>query len=225
MLPAAVETSGGAAESLSAVGNMITSSCDEAAACRRNSSEQREPEATETNRPNQQPQTTTTQHVSTATDKFLAALSRVHTSKQWATLPSVVAKVNKLILPRNQSLSVRAAAEMLLSIPSERLRRHGVWVHSFGPNCMPIVCCNPGVGRQWNNGEAASAARTGDTCFHPTCSCGATNPGSSTENFFGSANYNAGKHALQKSAHRPNCMCWTPPTNGHLHSWRRGYES
>ena len=42
--------------------------------------------------------------------------------------------------------------------------------------------------------------------------------------YFGSSDYNAGRHVNTQSIHVANCLCWQPPTTGHLHSWRRGYE-
>mmetsp|Transcript_10991 Transcript_10991/g.15259 ORF Transcript_10991/g.15259 Transcript_10991/m.15259 type:complete len:229 (-) Transcript_10991:136-822(-) len=43
------------------------------------------------------------------------------------------------------------------------------------------------------------------------------------EKYFGSHDYNAGRHGQTSSRHHASCAAWEPPSTGHLHSWRRGY--
>ena len=44
------------------------------------------------------------------------------------------------------------------------------------------------------------------------------------QRYFGSTDYNAGRHATLGSGHKPMCLLWRPPTTSHLHSWRRGFD-
>ena len=143
------------------------------------------------------------------------ALRTVSTSCQWATLPSVVTKVNKR-LAAGDCVDARSLAGWLASVDEAELSRAGVWVQSFGTRFQPIVLTNPACAR---------ALEAQDRSSEPVCSCSRTGPaGEDAGRYFGSTDYNAGRHALQVSAHLPNCACWTPPTTSHLHSWRRGFD-
>lgn len=71
----------------------------------------------------------------------------------------------------------------------------------------------------------------GDNNNFITCTCAGKKPSSSTQQqhdqnrkFYESHDYNAGRHFSTQSQHKANCLLWSPPTSGHLHSWRRGYE-
>ncbi|CAM9122719.1 unnamed protein product [Pylaiella littoralis] len=140
------------------------------------------------------------------------ALRNVNTSNQWSTLTGVLTKVNKK-LPARQQLDARTLAELLSSEPSAELARNGIWTTSFGANYMPIVVVNRSYAR-----KIAEGGEQGH------CSCGHGDGGAGSSRFFGSQDYNAGRHALEASGHKVSCLCWTPPTTGHLHSWRRGFD-
>ena len=143
------------------------------------------------------------------------ALRTVSTSCQWATLPSVVTKVNKR-LAAGDRVDERSLASLLTSVDEAELSVAGVWAQSFGAQFQPIVLTNPACAR-------ARAAQ--DRASDPVCSCSRTGvAGEDAGRYFGSTDYNAGRHAVQASAHLPNCACWTPPSTSHLHSWRRGFN-
>lgn len=143
------------------------------------------------------------------------ALREVNTSSQWSTLTGVLGKVNRK-LPANQQVDARTLTALLVSEPAESLARHGVWITQFGDKYMPIVLVNRPYAR-----KVALGADEG-------CSCGFGGGDGAVNRrntrFFGSQDYNAGRHALEASGHRRDCLCWTPPTTGHLHSWRRGFD-
>eukprot|EP00961_Rhodomonas_salina_P267027 3608142-Rhodomonas_salina.2 len=134
------------------------------------------------------------------------ALLKVRTSNQWS-LANAVAKKMEVPTPE---LEVFLAASN-----EEELRVHGVWAQKIG-KCW-IVCTNPGYRR---------AIEEGSTC---NCASGKDSGNGSEEamkRYFGSSDYNAGRHGRDPSkgaAHHPSCPGWSPPTEGHLHSWRRGY--
>ncbi|CAM9983670.1 unnamed protein product [Ectocarpus sp. 12 AP-2014] len=140
-------------------------------------------------------------------------LREVNTSKQWSTLTGVLTKVNKR-LPAEQQVDARTFARLLTSVPAAELARNGVWTTTFGAKYMPIVIINRAYA--WRVAQGGEQGR---------CSCGeGGRSGSGSSRFFGSQDYNAGRHALEASAHNAGCLCWTPPTAGHLHSWRRGFD-
>ena len=142
------------------------------------------------------------------------ALCTVSTSCQWATLHSIVTKINKKLRAEDR-VDERQLATLLAS-RGEELNGAGVWVHWFGKGFYPIVITNLACAR---------ARRAQDTSDTYVCTC---RSGETAEKaagcFFRSTDYQAGRHALQTSGHLPNCACWTPPSTGHLHSWRKGYE-
>jgi hypothetical protein len=118
----------------------------------------------------------------------------------------------------------------LCRVGDAALLTYGIWRTSFGKKFMPIVTVNTAFARS----AAAAADRE-----QWTCTCGATpataNAGSGdgavarkrqndSERFFGSQDYNGGRHACTASVHKGQCLMWRPPTSGHLHSWRRGFN-
>lgn len=150
------------------------------------------------------------------------AVASIRTSNQWTVLSGIVNKVNKK-LGRVHSVSsssplssagvtAKELAAFLHGLDAAELSAHGVWIDGFGQET--IVCVNPAFGRAM----AAGAAKQ--------CSCGATtaeHAEASTQRYFRSQDYNAGRHAVARSVHQPSCLLWTPPTASHLHSWRRNY--
>ena len=61
-----------------------------------------------------------------------------------------------------------------------------------------------------------------------TCTCctkdsSEYNSTTSEKKYFHSQEYNAGRHSSTQSKHKLNCLRWSPPNTGHLHSWRRGF--
>ena len=86
---------------------------------------------------------------------------------------------------------------------------------------MPILLTNPAHRRAWEQALAA------DPTAQAVCSCGvsaAGNAESKMKRYYGSMDYNAGRHQSTQSQHVATCLCWEPPSTGHLHSWRRGYN-
>jgi hypothetical protein len=149
------------------------------------------------------------------------ALSLVQTSAQWATLPSIVVKVNQK-LDGQSKIDERSLTKFLASIPNDELVRYGIWWTSpGGRNYMPIIITNRAYANSYKMATDAE---------NKPCSCG---QGSSVvkkdhsraqQRYFGCADYNAGRHAHTQSPHHANCLQWTPPSSGHLHSWRRAFD-
>jgi len=142
-----------------------------------------------------------------APDPVVDSLKTISTRNQWSLLSTLVKKLNKRIAT---PMTVKEVAKHLLLVPSEVLRKNGVWVHSFGSKYEPIVCVNPAYGRVNSSEEDI-----------PACSCKGIDRDSNV--YFSSQAYNAGRHACTASLHIASCSQWTPPSTGHLHSWRRGY--
>jgi len=151
------------------------------------------------------------------------ALAQVKTNVQWSMLPSIVAKVNARLDPAEHT-TARGLAIFLSRVEDAELARNGVWVHWFDPKHMPIVLTNPAFARVCRAELGDSQPKvlfTADSGAR-ACTCGAIQPANS--DYFTSTDYNAGRHSMEKSSHRINCIAWTPPTTGHLHSWRRSFE-
>ena len=161
-------------------------------------------------------------------------MAAVRTSKQWAAFPSFVVKLNKS-LPTEERVSAKAAATLLKRAGAAQLRSRGIWVTFFGAKFMPIVLTNQGFAKAWQ--AAAAQGIVGPETTKPPCTCtaraaaaaaaeagGRTRAEKATKRFYSSHDYNAGRHRSTASVHHLNCVSWTPPTSGHLHSWRRGYE-
>ena len=155
------------------------------------------------------------------------ALAACGTSNNWSTLEAVATKVSRRagrkVTPRELDALMRGAGDATLLA-------HGIWRTSFGKKFMPIVTVNTAFAR------SAAAAADGEPW---ACTCGATPAAASggggggdaaaqkrqsdSERFFGSQDYNGGRHACTASVHKGQCLLWRPPTSGHLHSWRRGF--
>jgi hypothetical protein len=112
---------------------------------------------------------------------------------------------------------------------------------------MPIVVINTSFARAMQAAAAAAAVvvgnEDGDTgdgaVARLGCACGAVPPSASSssssssssskaeqkkvDRYFGSHDYNAGRHASTASEHKGSCPMWRPSTTSHLHSWRRGF--
>eukprot|EP00041_Stephanoeca_diplocostata_P008460 m.125632 g.125632 ORF g.125632 m.125632 type:complete len:173 (-) comp17334_c0_seq1:1139-1657(-) len=147
------------------------------------------------------------------------ALDSIHTSASWSTLDAVLLKVNKHL---NLKTTSRHLATILMTADSANLRLHGVWITSFGKDAQPIVCINAAYRRARQEEVAAGLAPPmACKCGNPREHSGAT--GATAKQYFESHDYNAGRHASTVSKHTTSCGQWTPPTTGHLHSWRRGY--
>lgn len=148
-------------------------------------------------------------------------LAAISTSRQWATLTSAAAKLNGKLPKGHPKVQIQDFAKFLHEVGADELHDHGVWVQWFGKGIQPIIVTNPACARarqacQEDGGQA-------------TCSCAADiRKGAEKEaegrRYFGSSDYNAGRHAVRSSGHRSNCALWTPPTTSHLHSWRRGFD-
>eukprot|EP00056_Hartaetosiga_gracilis_P016814 m.5905 g.5905 ORF g.5905 m.5905 type:complete len:158 (+) comp4742_c0_seq1:152-625(+) len=152
-------------------------------------------------------------------DEVGKALRQVNTSCAWSTLPAVLKKVNKK-LPTSKQISERELSRFLLSVDVKELHRSGVWIVSFGANYMPIVLTNPAYARARTKHDEGGEQMVTCTCQPTTASTAST---TTTKRYFNSSDYNAGRHSTSLSGHKPNCLCWTPPSSGHLHSWRRGF--
>ena len=146
-----------------------------------------------------------------------ACLRTISTRNQWATLPSVVKKINKK-LSSQAAVSVSALAVFLASIDPDELNDAGIWVQSFGKKYQPIIITNPAYARSRQQGRH-------DMAYVCTCpqnqNC---RKQGSNGRYFTSMDYNAGRHHVLSSDHLGNCPFWTPPTTSHLHSWRRGFD-
>ena len=153
------------------------------------------------------------------TDIFNALL-KVNTSSQWSTLDSVLIKLNKFL--KTKKIDARTLGKILFSIERDKLNKNGIWITSFGKDYMPIILTN----------RAYARARSVCGGSHDVCTCGVENHENSAvvstnkkmNKYFKSMDYNAGRHATDNSIHKANCLCWTPPSSGHLHSWRRGWN-
>ena len=169
------------------------------------------------------PSTTITDVASPSFDSDMGrALAACGTSNSWSTLEAVAKKVGKRM---GQAVTPRELDDFMEGVGDSALQQHGVWRTSFGKKYMSIVLVNVAFGR-------ALAAR-GATSAPPTCSCGATpssssgsdKQGDAASRYFGSHDYNAGRHSTTNSIHKASCLLWRPPTTSHLHSWRRGFAS
>ena len=147
-----------------------------------------------------QPETNTTNVIA-------QELAKINTSNQWSLLPAILTKLNKR-LP--EPIKSEELETFLKSITEEELKANGIWVQFFGTKYMPIICINPPLGRMNN-----------ELGLNRPCKCKSK---TQETKYFGSFDYNAGRHQSDISAHIPTCILWCPPKAGHLHSWRRGYS-
>lgn len=175
---------------------------------------------------------------------LLRLLCQIRTSKQWSTLPAILTKLHKLqrrLHPNEVPFTPRAVSAILSSTSKSELLRHGIWVTFFGAKYMPIVLTNQGYAQQWSElsarhdnletgklpctcrfGKALAASKGAGN--NKDCVTSGMRKQREVARYFGSHDYNAGRHCATTSEHHSNCLCWHPPTSGHLHSWRRGYE-
>mmetsp|Transcript_3581 Transcript_3581/g.5268 ORF Transcript_3581/g.5268 Transcript_3581/m.5268 type:complete len:151 (-) Transcript_3581:897-1349(-) len=144
----------------------------------------------------------------TRTIRLLEELSQISTRNQWSILGTIVVKLTKRL---GKQLTTRELANELKAIPKKDLFFKGIWVHSFGSKYAPIICINPAFGR--------SNRKQG---LDRPCSCKLKS--SNAIRYFNSHDYNGGRHHCTASPHIATCSMWRPPSTGHLHSWRRGYE-
>ena len=170
------------------------------------------------------------------------ALAGVRTSNGWSLLRAVVPKVNRrLEAVHAPTVSVQDLAAFLTGLSDNELRAAGVWREGAGS--AMLVCVNPAYGRAREaEAEAAAAAAvvppldggadggaaedaghvSSDGVGMGACTCV---PRADTEagRYFGSHDYNGGRHSSTASKHACTCPLWAPPSSGHLHSWRRKY--
>lgn len=149
--------------------------------------------------------------------KVLAACS---TSNAWSTLEAVAKKVSKKI---GRNVRPRELNDFMDAVGDEALRTSGVWRTSFGAKYMPIVLVNPAYARVFAQSEALGSSKIVCTCGLAPALKSGRDVKEDTKRYFGSHDYNAGRHASTASVHKPNCLMWKPSTTSHLHSWRRGY--
>ena len=152
------------------------------------------------------------------THPLLTALSSVSTSNQWSVLDSLLPKVNKKLDKSNHpEASSKDLRELLHDFDEHMLELYGVWKHGFSKGM--IVCTNPAFAR---------ACQARDFCLSTDCLCGAgkghRNTTGAEQRYFGSHDYNGGRHACTQSKHVATCPLWRPAPTSHLHSWRRGFE-
>lgn len=141
------------------------------------------------------------------------AVCAASTCCQWATLQCVAQKVNSK-LPAAEQLSGQGLSAFLAQVDDAQLNEAGVWVRCFTKNQPPIIVTNPACAR-------AMKAQVSST--KPACACEGGSQADAGSRFSHSSDYDAGRHAQARSAHRRSCPLWTPPAAGHLHSWRRDY--
>lgn len=141
------------------------------------------------------------------------ALCAISTSNQWSLPQAVVTKLNK-VLPRDQRCQAEDLCSFLQAFEQEHLAVHGVFLAGVSP--WLIICVNP-VYRRARQQEHESNSSS-------TCTCPGLSEGNNTARYFTSQDYNAGRHGYEACRHRAFCIDWRPPTAGHLHSWRRGFQ-
>eukprot|EP01043_Picozoa_sp_COSAG02_P075333 COSAG02_NODE_15486_length_1156_cov_2.068416_1_plen_171_part_00 len=150
------------------------------------------------------------------------ALAACGTSNSWSTLEAVATKVSRRA---GRKVTPRELDVLMRGVGDATLLAHGIWRTSFGQKFMPIITVNTAFAR-------SAAAADGEQW---ACTCGATPAAASggavaqkrqkdSDRFFGSQDYNGGRHASTASVHKGQCLMWRPPTTGHLHSWRRGFD-
>ena len=148
------------------------------------------------------------------------ALQAVRKSNHWSLINAVVIAVNKkLKSTSNVPVSVVMLTDFLASFDAKDLQSHVIWVQSLGAN--PIVCVNPTFVK------AAQKHRLSDepeALVQCSFCVGGNTSAVANARYFGSHDYNAGRHAATNSRHKANCLLWRPPESGHLHSWRRGHD-
>ena len=117
-----------------------------------------------------------------------------------------------------KAVTARQLDDLMLELGPEVLRCRGIWRTSFHPNSMPIVIVNRSYYARSlrGNGEIREEILR--------CNCRSVEGGESKSRYFTSQAYNAGRHASCQSEHKASCQLWTPPSAGHLHSWRRGFS-
>ena len=142
-------------------------------------------------------------------DAILGGLRAISTRNQWSLLHNVLTQLNRRL---KKPITGRELGALLHAIPDEELNCFGIWVQFFGSGFAPIICINPAFGR----------ANDRDGVGRP-CKC-QRNQTDDASPFFTSHNYNIGRHESAASSHIVTCSKWQPPSAGHLHSWRRGYD-
>ena len=113
----------------------------------------------------------------------------------------------------------RELDDFMIQIGDEGLKKIGVWRTSFGKKYMPIVVVNP------SHKRALEAAGDGPVQCICTNGKGQSTKERDTNRYYNSMDYDAGKHAVDRSSHVATCGLWVPPSAGHLHSWRRGFDN
>ena len=149
------------------------------------------------------------------------ALRSVNTSRQWSVLSAVVTKINKKLPTSTARISEEELIEFLGQFTRGELRLGGIWVDDVGSGSVSIICINPAYRRA--RSAAVAEHKTGE---EETCSCAVKSDKEEKEKrYFGSFDYNAGRHASSQSKHNSKCIKWKPAPSGHLHSWRRGHSN
>lgn len=151
-------------------------------------------------------------------EQTFLALAQVGTSSQWSLLSSICDKLNRKLKkegPSARTVTERDCYDYLKGQREEMLRNHGVFVHQVSKTDV-IININRAYGSQRQseimaNGEAATK-----------CTCEKLMQ--RDENYFGSHDYNGGRHACTASLHKGACPMWRPSTTSHLHSWRRAHS-
>ena len=138
------------------------------------------------------------------------ALADCGTSGTWSTLDAVAGKVGKKLGKR---VTPRELDAVMLKAGKEGMKENGVWRTSFGKKYMPIIVVNPSFRRALER----EGGEQGCTCLQAKKGDGGD------KRYFGSQDYNAGRHKVVASGHKLNCCMWLPPETSHLHSWRRGF--
>jgi hypothetical protein len=164
------------------------------------------------------------------------ALVLSSTSAVWSTLDAVSKKASRRL---GRHVEPRELDDLMVSVGAAELERHGVWRTSFGKKFMPIVLVNPAFARVLQTAHCQPGAGRACTCgmgglASPLSSSSSSSSSKGNQRrdatddvkrYYASHDYNAGRHASTASAHKPNCIMWRPPTAGHLHSWRRGFDN
>jgi len=137
---------------------------------------------------------------------------------------------------------IQSVARILRSQSKQTLKKdYGIWVHFFDDEkqdvCryQPLILTNPAFRRKSqqlqreNNLDSKQVISSSCTCSAATKTSASSSSSSNSNRqgdgsqFLSSTAYNAGRHGIDMSSHKPNCLLWTPPSAGHLFSWRRGF--
>jgi hypothetical protein len=147
-------------------------------------------------------------------------IAGVNTSAQWSTAEAIASKLRRA--SAGHPVAALDVAGVVRGLPAADLAAAGVWTFDFGAKFQPLVVTNRACAKAREAVAAAGPAAPRCTCGTGDAAADASAQGK-VKNYFGSTDYNAGRHEQTSSLHRANCAMWEPSSSSHLHSWRRGF--